>query len=57
MIFMGEEIWIGVRAFTYGYDLYAQEKSICFHTYANGVNAKKRNTVKHFWEHSDLYRG
>ena len=57
MIFLGEEMSIGLRGFTYGYDMYANEKSICFHSYAIGENAKKRNKVKHFWEHSNMYKG
>lgn len=57
MIFMGEESSIGIRAFTYGYDHYAPQRSICFHTYANGKNARARNKVKHFWENSSLYAG
>mmetsp|Transcript_13297 Transcript_13297/g.17417 ORF Transcript_13297/g.17417 Transcript_13297/m.17417 type:complete len:519 (-) Transcript_13297:113-1669(-) len=57
MIFLGEEMSIGLRGFTYGYDMYANEKSICFHSYAIGENARKRNKVKHFWEHSNMYKG
>jgi len=57
MIFQGEEIAIGLRGFTYGYDFYAPEFSVCFHTYAEGVNEKKRNTVHDFWEHGNLYKG
>ena len=56
-IFQGEEISIGIRGFTYGYDFYAPEKSVVFHMYANGVNAQKRNKVPKFWEHQNLYRG
>ena len=33
MVFMGEEISMGVRAFTHGYDFYTPEKNVCFHTY------------------------
>jgi len=57
MVFMGEETSVGIRAFTFGYDHYAAERSICFHTYANGKNAEKRNKVNHFWEHGDMYKG
>jgi [Skp1-protein]-hydroxyproline N-acetylglucosaminyltransferase len=57
MIFQGEEINIGLRAFTYGYDFYAPEFSVCFHMYASGKNAKKRNRIKMFWEHQDRYPG
>jgi [Skp1-protein]-hydroxyproline N-acetylglucosaminyltransferase len=34
MVFQGEEASIGIRGFTYGYDYYAPEGSICFHMYA-----------------------
>lgn len=58
MIFQGEEMSIGIRGFTYGYDFYAPERSICFHSYASaGVNAQKRKNVKTFWDHAVLYRG
>lgn len=57
MIFMGEECSIGIRGFTYGYDHYAPERSVCFHTYANGKNRKGRSKVKNFWEHAQLYSG
>jgi hypothetical protein len=35
MVFMGEEISIGVRGFTYGYDFYAPKDSVVFHEYAS----------------------
>lgn len=57
MIFQGEEISIGVRGFTYGYDYYTPEKAACYHMYAIGSNAKKRKKVKLFWEHANLYQG
>mmetsp|Transcript_19571 Transcript_19571/g.24194 ORF Transcript_19571/g.24194 Transcript_19571/m.24194 type:complete len:302 (-) Transcript_19571:127-1032(-) len=57
MIFQGEEISIGMRGFTYGYDYYTPEKAICFHWYAHGNHIEKRKKVRLFWEHSDLYRG
>lgn len=43
MIFQGEEMSIGIRGFTIGYDFYAPERSVCFHHYAEGKNAKARN--------------
>eukprot|EP00957_Ditylum_brightwellii_P086696 6596975-Ditylum_brightwellii.AAC.1 len=43
MIFQGEEINMGLRGFTYGYDYYASAYSVCFHIYAIGENAKRRN--------------
>jgi len=57
MIFQGEEISIGVRGFTYGYDYYTPEKAACYHMYAIGENKKKRQKVKLFWEHANLYQG
>jgi len=57
MIFQGEEMSIGIRGWTIGYDYYAFERSICFHHYAEGVNARKRNKVKHFWENSNQFSG
>ncbi|KAL7487942.1 hypothetical protein ACHAW6_013524 [Cyclotella cf. meneghiniana] len=45
MIFQGEEMSIGIRGFTIGYDFYAPERSVCFHHYAEGKNAKARNKV------------
>ncbi len=53
----GEEMSIGIRGFTIGYDYYATERSICFHHYATGKNSSKRNRVKHFWENSSKYSG
>jgi hypothetical protein len=57
MIFQGEEMSIGIRGFTVGYDFYAPERSVCFHHYATGKNAKVRNKVKHFWENGQRYAG
>jgi [Skp1-protein]-hydroxyproline N-acetylglucosaminyltransferase len=49
MIFQGEEMSIGIRGFTVGYDYYAPERSACFHHYAIGKNKALRGKVKHFW--------
>jgi Glycosyltransferase (GlcNAc) len=57
MIFQGEEMSIGLRGFTIGYDFFAPERSVCFHHYATGKNAAIRNKVKHFWENGDRYAG
>jgi [Skp1-protein]-hydroxyproline N-acetylglucosaminyltransferase len=57
MIFQGEEMSIGIRGFTIGYDYYAPERSVCFHHYAVGENAKIRNKVHHFWENDRKYAG
>ena len=48
MVFMGEEISIGIRAWTHGYDLYAPQRSVLFHEYAQ--NSKRRGQVPKFWE-------
>jgi len=48
-IFQGEETSIGVRAFTYGYDFYTPERSVCFHYY------KRKKSVNLFWENDSLY--
>jgi len=57
MIFQGEEMSIGIRGFTVGYDMYAPERSVCFHHYAVGKNASTRNKVPHFWENADHFAG
>jgi hypothetical protein len=57
MIFQGEEMSIGIRGFTVGYDFYAPERSVCFHHYAVGKNKKIRNKVHHFWENDRKYAG
>lgn len=57
MIFQGEEMSMGIRGFTIGYDYFATQRSICFHHYAEGVNKQKRGKVKTFWEHSNTYKG
>jgi hypothetical protein len=58
-VFQGEEISLGLRAFSYGYDFYTPERSICFHYYAHGENGNKasREKVHMFWEHDALYKG
>lgn len=57
MIFQGEEMSIGLRGFTIGYDYFAPERSVCFHSYAKGGNEDKRNKVPHFWEHAKDFSG
>ncbi len=54
-VFQGEEISISLRGFTYGYDYYAPEHSICFHYYASADKTGKRNKVNLFWEHSSTF--
>jgi hypothetical protein len=49
-VFQGEEISIGLRGFTYGYDYYTPEQSVCFHYYAKQDNTGLRKKVKLFWE-------
>jgi [Skp1-protein]-hydroxyproline N-acetylglucosaminyltransferase len=55
MIFQGEEMSIGIRGFTIGYDYYAPMRSVCFHHYAS-MN-KDRVKVPHFWENTNTYAG
>ena len=59
IVFQGEEISLGLRAFTYGYDFYTPERSTCFHYYAHGENGVKpsRQKIAMFWEHDALYKG
>ena len=56
MIFQGEEISIGLRGFSFGYDYYTLEKSVCFHMYAMLENKAKRDKVPHFWENTGAYK-
>jgi hypothetical protein len=48
---------MGLRGFTYGYDYYAPERSVCFHMYAIKENKEKRREIKLFWENAPIYRG
>lgn len=48
MVFQGEEIGIGIRGFTYGYDFYAPRDSVVFHEYA--VKSQRRKKVHMYWE-------
>lgn len=57
MVFQGEEISIGLRGFTYGYDYYAPERSVCFHMYAIKENEARRKKIPLFWENANLYNG
>jgi hypothetical protein len=56
-VFQGEEINVGIRGFTYGYDYYAPERSVLFHYYTVGPNQNARKKVPTFWEHSTAYSG
>mmetsp|Transcript_49042 Transcript_49042/g.52942 ORF Transcript_49042/g.52942 Transcript_49042/m.52942 type:complete len:621 (+) Transcript_49042:158-2020(+) len=57
MVFQGEEIFMGLRGWSYGYDYYTAEISVAFHMYAIKENKDKRKNVKLFWENSNLYPG
>jgi [Skp1-protein]-hydroxyproline N-acetylglucosaminyltransferase len=57
MVFQGEEISMGLRGFSYGYDYYAAERSTCFHMYAIKENKEKRQKVHLFWENTSAYGG
>jgi [Skp1-protein]-hydroxyproline N-acetylglucosaminyltransferase len=58
-IFQGEEMSIGIRGFTIGYDYYAPERSVCFHHYSTTGSTKEskrhQNTVHYFWENKSKY--
>ncbi len=47
-VFQGEEVSMGVRGWTHGYDFYAPSHSVVFHEYAE--SSKRRRPVKQFWE-------
>jgi len=57
MVFQGEEIFMGLRGWSYGYDFYTAEISVAFHMYAIKENKDRRKNVKLFWENSNLYPG
>lgn len=57
MVFQGEEISMGLRGFTYGYDYYAAERSVCFHMYAIKENEARRKKIPLFWENAHVYSG
>eukprot|EP01038_Epipyxis_sp_PR26KG_P007065 gene7065-9644_t len=50
MVFQGEEIGIGIRGFTWGYDFYAPRDSVVFHEYAE--KSSRRKKIHMFWENS-----
>ncbi len=50
MVFQGEEIAIGLRAFTHGYDFYAPRDSVVFHEYAE--RSSRRKKIHMFWENT-----
>eukprot|EP01035_Chromulina_nebulosa_P021022 gene21022-27245_t len=55
MVFQGEEIAIGIRGFTHGYDFYAPRESVAFHEYADGSSRRKK--IHMFWENSRGHQG
>lgn len=55
MVFQGEEISIGIRGFTYGYDFYAPRDSVVFHEYAERSDRRKK--IHMFWENSPKHLG
>ena len=55
MVFQGEEIAIGIRGFTHGYDFYAPKTSVVFHEYAEKSDRRKK--IHMFWEHSEAHKG
>mmetsp|Transcript_21750 Transcript_21750/g.32380 ORF Transcript_21750/g.32380 Transcript_21750/m.32380 type:complete len:571 (-) Transcript_21750:1292-3004(-) len=57
MVFQGEEISMGLRGWSYGYDYYTAETSVCFHMYAIKENKAVRKKVPLFWENARQYQG
>lgn len=51
MLFQGEEIDIGIRAWTNGYDIFAPRNSVAFHPY----NRAKKPPM--FWENGAQHKG
>ena len=47
-VFQGEEVSMGLRAWTHGYDFYAPYHSVVFHEYAE--SSERRRPVAQFWE-------
>lgn len=45
---LGEEMSVGIRAFTVGYDMYTPERSVCFHHY-------DRPAIKYYNENEEKY--
>lgn len=52
MVFQGEEIEIGIRGFTHGYDFYTPNESVVFHEYA--IKSKRRKKIPMFWENGNM---
>jgi hypothetical protein len=46
-LLQGEEIAVGIRGFTHGYDFYAPRDSVVFHEYAEMSSRRKK--VHMFW--------
>merc|ERR1712157_479759 len=54
MVFQGEEINIGIRGFTYGYDYYRPAHHLCFHRYST---KDKRSTYLYWADNDKKYKG
>jgi len=59
MVFQGEEISIGVRGFTHGYDFYTPGRSVCYHYYGKrpSLRGHEPPVVKKYWENSNHHQG
>ena len=55
MVFQGEEIAIGIRGFTYGYDFYAPRDSVVFHEYKG--KSSRRQVIRKFEENTASHEG
>merc|ERR1740133_654110 len=50
-VFQGEEVSMGLRGWTHGYDFYAPYHSVVFHEYAQ--SSERRRPVAQFWENRE----
>ncbi|GMI16845.1 hypothetical protein TrLO_g6233 [Triparma laevis f. longispina] len=58
MVFQGEEISLGLRGYTFGYDFYTPSESVCFHYYGKRPMLRGRGgEVKKFWENGNKHEG
>jgi len=56
MIFQGEEISMGIRGWTHGYDYYTPQHSICFHYYSASKGTPRKH-VPMFWDNANKHSG
>ena len=56
MVFNGEEISMGLRGWSHGYDYYSPT-AVAYHFYESGENKEMRKEVPHFWENQRAHAG